>query len=197
MRVAIIEGDGIGHEVIPPAREAIHIIRPDIEFFEVEAGFDRWQRSGERTTPSRTAAPKQAAEFVRLTGVDALAVAIGTSHGAYKFTRKPSGDVLKMDVIEEIHRRLPNTHLVMHGSSSVPRELVDMINKYGGKLKESYGVPVEQIQRASENSGAVKSMNSANIRMVFLSQLIHSFNTRRDQICHSSCHSISMRLLRK
>jgi hypothetical protein len=89
----------------------------------------------------------EAERFVADTGCDALAVAIGTSHGAYKFTRKPSGDVLKMDLIEEIHRRLPNTHLVMHGSSSVPRELVDLINKYGGKMKESYGVPVEAIQK--------------------------------------------------
>ncbi len=91
--------------------------------------------------------PAEAERFVADTGCDALAVAIGTSHGAYKFTVKPTGDVLKMDVIEDIHRRLPNTHLVMHGSSSVPRELIDIINKYGGKLKESYGVPVEAIQK--------------------------------------------------
>jgi len=91
--------------------------------------------------------PVQAEQFVAATGVDALAVAIGTSHGAYKFDKKPTGDVLKMNIIEEIHRRLPNTHLVMHGSSSVPRELVDLINKYGGKMKESYGVPLEEIQR--------------------------------------------------
>jgi len=91
--------------------------------------------------------PVQAEQFVAATGVDALAVAIGTSHGAYKFSQKPTGDVLKMSIIEEIHRRLPNTHLVMHGSSSVPRELVDLINKYGGKMKESYGVPLEEIQR--------------------------------------------------
>ena len=91
--------------------------------------------------------PVQAEKFVAETGVDALAVAIGTSHGAYKFTHKPTGDVLKMDIIEAIHTRLPNTHLVMHGSSSVPRELVDLINKYGGRMKESYGVPIEQIQR--------------------------------------------------
>ena len=91
--------------------------------------------------------PVQAEQFVAATGVDALAVAIGTSHGAYKFSQKPTGDVLKMSITEEIHRRLPNTHLVMHGSSSVPRELVDLINKYGGKMKESYGVPLEEIQR--------------------------------------------------
>ena len=81
------------------------------------------------------------------TDVDALAVAIGTSHGAYKFTRRPTGDVLAMDRIEEIHHRLPNTHLVMHGSSSVPQELQDIINKYGGDMRQTYGVPVEEIQR--------------------------------------------------
>ncbi|HAU38927.1 MAG TPA: fructose-bisphosphate aldolase class II [Phycisphaerales bacterium] len=91
--------------------------------------------------------PNQAEQFVADTNVDALAVAIGTSHGAYKFKKKPTGEVLKMSLIEEIHRRLPNTHLVMHGSSSVPQELQDMINKYGGKMKQTYGVPVEEIQR--------------------------------------------------
>ncbi len=91
--------------------------------------------------------PDQAVDFVARTGVDALAVAIGTSHGAYKFTKKPTGDVLAMDRIEAIHRKLPNTHLVMHGSSSVPGELVDLINQYGGGIKKAYGVPVEEIQR--------------------------------------------------
>jgi fructose-bisphosphate aldolase class II len=90
--------------------------------------------------------PAQAEEFVAATGCDALAVAIGTSHGAYKFTKKPTGEVLRMDVIKEIHRRLPNTHMVMHGSSSVPKELVDLINQYGGLISETYGVPVEEIQ---------------------------------------------------
>ena len=91
--------------------------------------------------------PDEAERFVAETGVDALAVAIGTSHGAYKFTSKPTGAVLAMDRIEEIHRRLPNCHLVMHGSSSVPQDLQDVINKYGGKLKQTWGVPVEEIQR--------------------------------------------------
>lgn len=91
--------------------------------------------------------PDQAVDFVEKTGVDALAVAIGTSHGAYKFTKKPTGDVLAMDRIEEIHKKLPNTHLVMHGSSSVPEELVDLINANGGALKKAFGVPVEEIQR--------------------------------------------------
>ncbi len=91
--------------------------------------------------------PEQAVEFVEKTGVDALAVAIGTSHGAYKFTRKPTGDILAMDRIDEINKKLPNTHLVMHGSSSVPEELVDIINQYGGGIQKAYGVPVEEIQR--------------------------------------------------
>jgi len=91
--------------------------------------------------------PDQAVEFVEATGVDALAVAIGTSHGAYKFKRKPTGDVLVMTRIEEIHERLPNTHLVMHGSSSVPRKLIEIIDSHGGQIGETYGVPVEEIQR--------------------------------------------------
>jgi fructose-bisphosphate aldolase class II len=91
--------------------------------------------------------PDQAVEFVERTGIDALAVAIGTSHGAYKFTKKPTGEVLVMKRIEEIHQKLPATHLVMHGSSSVPQDLQDVINKYGGKMKQTYGVPVEEIQR--------------------------------------------------
>jgi fructose-bisphosphate aldolase class II len=91
--------------------------------------------------------PDEAERFVAETGVDALAVAIGTSHGAYKFTKQPTGDVLAMERIEEIHRRLPNCHLVMHGSSSVEPYLQDVINKFGGKLKPTWGVPVEQIQR--------------------------------------------------
>jgi fructose-bisphosphate aldolase, class II len=91
--------------------------------------------------------PEQAVEFVERTGVDALAVAIGTSHGAYKFSRPPDGDVLAMDVIERIHELLPTTHLVMHGSSSVPRELVDTINEFGGAIPPTWGVPVEEIQQ--------------------------------------------------
>ncbi|HUU21791.1 MAG TPA: class II fructose-bisphosphate aldolase, partial [Phycisphaerae bacterium] len=95
--------------------------------------------------------PDQAEQFVADTGLDALAVAIGTSHGAYKFSRKPTGEVLKMDLIEEIHRRLPNAHIVMHGSSSVPQELQDIINAHGGAIKQTYGVPVEEIQRGIQN----------------------------------------------
>ncbi len=91
--------------------------------------------------------PDQAADFVARTKVDALAVAIGTSHGAYKFTRKPTGDILAMDVIKAIHARLPDTHLVMHGSSSVPQALQDLINEFGGEMPQTWGVPVEEIVR--------------------------------------------------
>ena len=95
--------------------------------------------------------PDQAVEFAERTGVDALAIAIGTSHGAYKFNKKPDGSVLKMDVLIAIHKRLPHTHLVMHGSSSVPKDLQEVINKYGGKLSETWGVPVEEIQLGIRN----------------------------------------------
>jgi fructose-bisphosphate aldolase, class II len=89
--------------------------------------------------------PEEAERFVAETRVDALAVALGTSHGAYKFTRKPTGDILAMDVIEKIHQRLPNTHIVMHGSSSVPEEWQEIFNKHGGEMRETYGVPVEEL----------------------------------------------------
>jgi fructose-bisphosphate aldolase, class II len=92
--------------------------------------------------------PEQAADFVRRTQVDALAIAIGTSHGAYKFSRKPTGDILAIDRIAAINKRLPNTHLVMHGSSSVPQDLLAEIREFGGAMKETYGVPVEEIQHA-------------------------------------------------
>jgi fructose-bisphosphate aldolase class II len=92
--------------------------------------------------------PDQAADFVARTGVDALAVAIGTSHGAYKFSRPPSGDILAIDVIKAIHQRLPSTHLVMHGASSVPQELQEIFNRFGGKMKETWGVPVSEIVEA-------------------------------------------------
>jgi fructose-bisphosphate aldolase class II len=95
--------------------------------------------------------PDQAAEFVRQTGLDALAIAIGTSHGAYKFTSKPTGETLKMGRLIEIHNRIPKTHLVMHGSSSVPKDLQDVINQYGGHLRPTWGVPVEEIQLGIRN----------------------------------------------
>ncbi|MEO1497001.1 MAG: class II fructose-bisphosphate aldolase [Planctomycetota bacterium] len=118
--------------------------------------------------------PDEAERFVAETGVDALAVAIGTSHGAYKFTKKPTGDVLAMDRIEEIHRRLPNCHLVMHGSSSVPQELQDIINKYGGEMPQTYGVPVEEIQKGIKHGVRKVNVDTDNrmaitgaIRQVF------------------------------
>ena len=93
--------------------------------------------------------PEEAADFVKQTGVDALAIACGTSHGAYKFTRPPTDDILAVDRIKEIHKRIPNTHLVMHGSSSVPQEWLAIINEFGGEIPETYGVPVEQIVEGS------------------------------------------------
>ncbi|MGB0937334.1 MAG: class II fructose-bisphosphate aldolase [Colwellia sp.] len=95
--------------------------------------------------------PEEAADFVNKTQVDALAIACGTSHGAYKFTRPPTGDILAIDRIKAIHNRIPNTHLVMHGSSSVPQDWLGVINEFGGQIPETYGVPVEQIQEGIKN----------------------------------------------
>ncbi|SFP87647.1 fructose-bisphosphate aldolase [Nitrosomonas cryotolerans] len=108
--------------------------------------------------------PEQAADFVKKTGVDALAIAIGTSHGAYKFTRKPTGDILAIERIKAIHQRIPNTHLVMHGSSSVPQEWLEVIREYGGEMKETYGVPVEEIQEGIKN-GVRKINIDTDIRL--------------------------------
>ncbi|HEX6361945.1 MAG TPA: class II fructose-bisphosphate aldolase [Albitalea sp.] len=108
--------------------------------------------------------PEQAADFVKRTQLDALAIAIGTSHGAYKFSRKPTGDILAIDRIKEIHKRIPNTHLVMHGSSSVPQELLEQIRKYGGAMKETYGVPVSEIQEAIKH-GVRKINIDTDIRL--------------------------------
>lgn len=103
--------------------------------------------TGKLTLEQLLTDPDQAVDFVKRTGVDALAVAIGTSHGAYKFSKKPTGDVLVIDRILEIHEKIPDTHIVMHGSSSVPQDLLEIINKYGGKMRETYGVPVTAIQK--------------------------------------------------
>jgi fructose-bisphosphate aldolase class II len=128
--------------------------------------------------------PEQAADFVQRTQLDALAIAIGTSHGAYKFTRKPTGDILAIGRIQEIHRRLPNTHLVMHGSSSVPQDLLALINQYGGAIKETYGVPVEEIQKAIQ-FGVRKINIDTDIRLAmtaavrkFLSENPDKFDAR-------------------
>ncbi|APF38273.1 fructose-bisphosphate aldolase class II [Chelatococcus daeguensis] len=114
--------------------------------------------------------PDEAVKFVKETQVDALAIAMGTSHGAYKFTRKPDGAILAMHVIEEIHRRLPETHLVMHGSSSVPQELQDIINKYGGKMPQTWGVPVEEIQRGIKHGVRKINIDTDN-RMAMTGQI--------------------------
>ncbi len=108
--------------------------------------------------------PEEAADFVKRTQLDALAIAIGTSHGAYKFTRKPTGDILAIDRIKEIHKRIPTTHLVMHGSSSVPQDLLATIRQYGGDLKETYGVPVSEIQEAIKH-GVRKINIDTDIRL--------------------------------
>ncbi len=108
--------------------------------------------------------PEEAAQFVKATQLDALAIAIGTSHGAYKFSRKPTGDILAISRVKEIHARIPNTHLVMHGSSSVPQELLAIINQYGGKMKETYGVAVEEIQEAIKY-GVSKNNIDTDIRL--------------------------------
>ena len=113
--------------------------------------------------------PDQAADFIKNTQVDALAVAIGTSHGAYKFTRKPDGDVLSMDTIKAINEKCPNTPLVMHGSSSVPQELQDIINDYGGEMPQTYGVPVEEIEIGIKN-GVRKINIDTDCRMAIIGQ---------------------------
>lgn len=124
--------------------------------------------------------PDEAARFVADTGVDALAVAIGTSHGAYKFDKKPTGDVLRMDRIEEIHKRLPNTHLVMHGSSSVPQELLEIIRTYGGRMKETYGVPVEEIQRGIQHGVRKINVDTDN-RLAITGAIRQVFATKPEE----------------
>ena len=117
--------------------------------------------------------PEEAADFVRKTNVDALAIAIGTSHGAYKFTRKPTGDILAIKRIKEIHQRIPNTHLVMHGSSSVPQEWLEIIRQFGGDIKETYGVPVEEIQEGIKN-GVRKVNIDTDIRLAMTGSIRRS-----------------------
>jgi fructose-bisphosphate aldolase class II len=128
--------------------------------------------------------PDQAADFVKATQLDALAIAIGTSHGAYKFTRKPTGDILAIDRIKAIHARIPNTHLVMHGSSSVPQDLLQIIRENGGEMKETYGVPVEEIQEGIRH-GVRKINIDTDIRLAmtaairkFLNQNKSAFDPR-------------------
>jgi len=124
--------------------------------------------------------PDQAVDFVRRTGVDALAIAMGTSHGAYKFSRKPDGDILAMNVIEEIHRRLPNTHLVMHGSSSVPQDLQDIINAHGGEMPQTWGVPVEEIQRGIKHGVRKINVDTDN-RLAMTGQIRRILSENREE----------------
>ena len=122
--------------------------------------------------------PNQAAEFVDLTQCDALAIAIGTSHGAYKFSRKPTGDILAIERIKEIHKRIPNTHLVMHGSSSVPQDLLDIIRENGGEMKETYGVPVEEIQEGIKH-GVRKINIDTDIRLAMTAAIRKFMNEKK------------------
>jgi fructose-bisphosphate aldolase class II len=125
---------------------------------------------------------EQAADFVKKTQCDALAIAIGTSHGAYKFSKKPTGDTLAIDRIREIHQRIPNTHLVMHGSSSVPQELLEVIREFGGDMKETYGVPVEEIQEGIKN-GVRKVNIDTDIRLAMtaaIRQYLHQNPSKFD-----------------
>ncbi len=124
--------------------------------------------------------PAQARDFVARTGVDALAIAIGTSHGAYKFSRKPTGDILAMDRIREIHEQIPDTHLVMHGSSSVPQEWLEIIRQYGGDIKETYGVPVEEILRGIR-MGVRKVNIDTDIRLAMTGAIRKSLSDDRSE----------------
>ena len=124
--------------------------------------------------------PEQAADFVRRTGVDALAIAIGTSHGAYKFSRRPTGDILAIGRIKEIHARIPHTHLVMHGSSSVPQEWLEVIRAYGGSIKETYGVPVEEIQEGIRH-GVRKINIDTDIRLAMTGAMRRSLAVNKSE----------------
>ncbi|MBD9664031.1 fructose-bisphosphate aldolase [Variovorax beijingensis] len=124
--------------------------------------------------------PQQAVDFVSRTGVDALAIAIGTSHGAYKFSRRPTGDILAIDRIKEIHARIPKTHLVMHGSSSVPQEWLAVIREFGGDIKETYGVPVEEIQEGIRH-GVRKVNIDTDIRLAMTGAMRRAMGQDRSE----------------
>ncbi len=124
--------------------------------------------------------PVQAKDFVARTGVDALAIAIGTSHGAYKFSRKPTGDILAIDRIREIHQAIPETHLVMHGSSSVPQEWLAVIREFGGSIRETYGVPVEEIRRGIAN-GVRKINIDTDIRLAMTGAMRKTLSEHPDE----------------
>ncbi|MCQ9617143.1 fructose-bisphosphate aldolase class II [Paenalcaligenes niemegkensis] len=135
---------------------------------------------GALTIDQLLTSPDQAADFVRRTQLDALAIAIGTSHGAYKFTREPTGDILSIERVKEIHAHLPNTHLVMHGSSSVPQELLAEIREFGGDMKETYGVPVSEIQEAIKH-GVRKVNIDTDIRLAMTAAIRRYLFTNPDK----------------
>ncbi|AGF46685.1 class II fructose-bisphosphate aldolase [Candidatus Kinetoplastibacterium desouzaii TCC079E] len=135
---------------------------------------------GKLTVEQLLTDPDQAVDFVKKTHIDALAIAIGTSHGAYKFTKQPTGEVLSINRIKEIHAKLPNTHLVMHGSSSVPQELLSEIREFGGNLKETYGVPVKEIQEAIKY-GVRKVNIDTDIRLAMTAAIRRFFVENSDR----------------
>src|ERR1700675_2816319 len=131
----------------------------------------------------RQSDPDQAADFVKTPQPAALAIAIGTSHGAYKFSRKPTGDILAIERIKEIHARIPNTHLVMHGSSSVPQEWLKVIREFGGEIKETYGVPVEEIREGIKH-GVRKVNIDTDIRLAMTAAVRRSLAEDRSEFDH-------------
>ncbi len=135
---------------------------------------------GELTHDMLLTDPEEAARFVKDTHVDALAIAIGTSHGAYKFSRPPTGDILAIDRIKAIHALIPNTHLVMHGSSSVPQDWLKIINEYGGDIKETYGVPVEEIQEGIRH-GVRKVNIDTDLRLAATGAIRRMLATKRGE----------------
>lgn len=132
---------------------------------------------GEMSKDMLVTDPDEAVDFVAKTNVDALAIAIGTSHGAYKFTRKPDGEILAMDTLRKIHARLPNTHLVMHGSSSVPQELQDVVNAYGGEIAPTWGVPLDEIEQGIKH-GVRKVNIDTDLRLAFTGAIRKIFSER-------------------
>ncbi len=140
--------------------------------------------------------PEQAADFVKATKVDALAIAIGTSHGAYKFSRPPTGDILAIEQIKAIHKRVPNTHLVMHGSSSVPQDLLKMINEYGGEIPETYGVPLSEIQEGIRH-GVRKVNIDTDLRLAATAAIRRHLFTNKSEFDPRKYLSDSVKAMKK
>ena len=140
--------------------------------------------------------PDQAADFVKQTGVDALAIAIGTSHGAYKFSKPPTSDVLDLDRIKAIHEAVPNTHLVMHGASSVPWQYIDLINTNGGKISETYGVPIESIREGIDN-GIRKINIDTDLRLAYTAAIYEAQITDPSNFDPRHFNSIARQYMRK